>query len=697
MADKECKAKNPLECPPEITAGKSFDNITEYLKSLTPEQKSEYEKSVAMAKSKSDRSALPLIPLDWGWVDTWLNITPSKDHISAEARIQQENYKLELELRTAINWETDNRVKARLYMLLGMAMYWAYIWFEKWSNMQMFSLAWAMRKKWWTIKISWAFLKKIINMNSSEVGKTFSPEMSQRSFWIDYSKYFNEWTLRELKTSIVYSQTDNKELGVIWNIVNDDSYKTEWFDVIWWVAWWSKTSATGELGLRVTDNVRVNVSGWVERLQYNSMLGSPWSTVTWWTWKVWLTYQPDSHNRISWALWHSKSWNTASMTAWHIFDNWVEWFVEASHTQWVWWLSNENKVFAWFKIPLEKTHSWYWPLFQDNTPWSQLNFHDLNPNSDVTSEQLAVARGVSQTVKTKEQLKNQPWTIAIPTLSSKTSSSISVIPWATAWMTNVRVAIYSDAWLTNKIAENTTWSFTWLTANAIYYIVTVWDDLNEATWLIEVKKSSTLSVTTETPSDTTPDVFNITDLTNQTRNTSITTNEITVSWINQPVSATTTLWTIVKNWVDIRSDTTQVVAWDKVSIKLTTSSNYSATQNWTLTIWDYRDSFNVTTEAMTDTLPVAINFPESSTTYNYNSDNDVRSMSVNMSWISGSNLIFTFTPPPTQIHNVNFDNSTKTLTFSLDPWLSATATLNYTIMNTAGSSNWTVTFNTNIR
>ncbi|MDD5770491.1 MAG: hypothetical protein PHE25_05975 [Candidatus Gracilibacteria bacterium] len=697
MADKECKAKNPLECPPEITAGKSFDNITEYLKSLTPEQKSEYEKSVAMAKSKSDRSALPLIPLDGGGVDTGLNITPSKDHISAEARIQQENYKLELELRTAINGETDNRVKARLYMLLGMAMYGAYIGFEKGSNMQMFSLAGAMRKKGGTIKISGAFLKKIINMNSSEVGKTFSPEMSQRSFGIDYSKYFNEGTLRELKTSIVYSQTDNKELGVIGNIVNDDSYKTEWFDVIGGVAGGSKTSATGELGLRVTDNVRVNVSGGVERLQYNSMLGSPGSTVTGGTGKVGLTYQPDSHNRISGALGHSKSGNTASMTAGHIFDNGVEGFVEASHTQGVGGLSNENKVFAGFKIPLEKTHSGYGPLFQDNTPGSQLNFHDLNPNSDVTSEQLAVARGVSQTVKTKEQLKNQPGTIAIPTLSSKTSSSISVIPGATAGMTNVRVAIYSDAGLTNKIAENTTGSFTGLTANAIYYIVTVGDDLNEATGLIEVKKSSTLSVTTETPSDTTPDVFNITDLTNQTRNTSITTNEITVSGINQPVSATTTLGTIVKNGVDIRSDTTQVVAGDKVSIKLTTSSNYSATQNGTLTIGDYRDSFNVTTEAMTDTLPVAINFPESSTTYNYNSDNDVRSMSVNMSGISGSNLIFTFTPPPTQIHNVNFDNSTKTLTFSLDPGLSATATLNYTIMNTAGSSNGTVTFNTNIR
>ena len=71
-------------------------------------------------------------------------------------------------------------------------------------------------------------------------------------------------------------------------------------------------------------------------------------------------------------------------------------------------------------------------------------------------------------------------------------------------MTNIRVALYSDTALTDKIAENTSGDFVGLSASKTYYIVTIGDDLNEATGVTETKKSPSLSVTTDAPPNTAP-------------------------------------------------------------------------------------------------------------------------------------------------------------------------------------------------
>ncbi len=101
------------------------------------------------------------------------------------------------------------------------------------------------------------------------------------------------------------------------------------------------------------------------------------------------------------------------------------------------------------------------------------------------------------------------------------------------------------------------------------------------------------------PVDSTPDAFDITNLTAQARNTVVTTNAITVAGINTSVTATTTLGTIVKNGTDTGLASTTVSAGDTVAVKLTTSSNYSTTQNGTLTIGGVADTFDVTTVAST--------------------------------------------------------------------------------------------------
>jgi hypothetical protein len=135
--------------------------------------------------------------------------------------------------------------------------------------------------------------------------------------------------------------------------------------------------------------------------------------------------------------------------------------------------------------------------------------------------------------------------------------------------------------------------------------------------------------------DTTPDVFDIVNMTNQVINTIVTTNAITVAWINTSVTASTTLWTIVKNGTDTWSASTTVVAWDTVAVKLTTSASYSTATNGTLTIWTFSDNFSVTTEA-SDTTPTAFSF----TDVTWQALNTlVESSSITVSWINAPSAI----------------------------------------------------------
>lgn len=52
------------------------------------------------------------------------------------------------------------------------------------------------------------------------------------------------------------------------------------------------------------------------------------------------------------------------------------------------------------------------------------------------------------------------------------------------------------------------------------------------------------------PQDTTPNAFDVTNLTNQARNAALTTNAVTVTGIDTSVNASTNVGTIVKNGVD---------------------------------------------------------------------------------------------------------------------------------------------------
>lgn len=118
--------------------------------------------------------------------------------------------------------------------------------------------------------------------------------------------------------------------------------------------------------------------------------------------------------------------------------------------------------------------------------------------------------------------------------------------------------------------------------------------------------SDTFTTTTvAVGADTTPDAFDIPNLTNQALSTVVTTSAITVAGINTSVTASTTVGTIVKNGADTGSNSTTVVAGDTVAVRVTTSGSNSTALNGTLTIGTVPDNFSVTTLAAGGVAPTA--------------------------------------------------------------------------------------------
>jgi hypothetical protein len=142
-----------------------------------------------------------------------------------------------------------------------------------------------------------------------------------------------------------------------------------------------------------------------------------------------------------------------------------------------------------------------------STPYYAVTvWDDVNESTWATETKRSTALSV-----TTDSPSNVPGSIATPSLESKTSTTINTAPWAVTGMTNVRVELYSNVALTTLVASNTSGDFTWLTASTPYYAVTVWDDVNESTWATETKRSTALSVTTDSPSNVPGSIATTTD------------------------------------------------------------------------------------------------------------------------------------------------------------------------------------------
>ena len=113
------------------------------------------------------------------------------------------------------------------------------------------------------------------------------------------------------------------------------------------------------------------------------------------------------------------------------------------------------------------------------------------------------------------------------------------------------------------------------------------------------------------PSDTTPNQFTFTDKTGAARNTTYTSNSITVSGINAATSISISGGTYSVNGGSYRSSAGTVNNGNTVRVRRTSSSSYSTTTSATLNIGGVSDTYSVTTQSdSSDTTPNQFTFTD---------------------------------------------------------------------------------------
>ncbi len=113
-------------------------------------------------------------------------------------------------------------------------------------------------------------------------------------------------------------------------------------------------------------------------------------------------------------------------------------------------------------------------------------------------------RSIYEEVVAFEVQADSPTTVNVPTLVSKTSSSVKVLLGTATdndGVKNVLAKLFSDSALTNLVATDSNGSFTGLDSSTEYYVVTSLDALNLITSEYEEKKSAVLELTTDDISD----------------------------------------------------------------------------------------------------------------------------------------------------------------------------------------------------
>ncbi len=141
-----------------------------------------------------------------------------------------------------------------------------------------------------------------------------------------------------------------------------------------------------------------------------------------------------------------------------------------------------------------------------------------------------------------------------------------------------------------KIITSEDW-ITWSELSRKDEITLTWSNINFYT-----NKFSYFALLDSWTTDSTPDSFSFTDLTSQELNTSLISNEITISGINTTVSLSINSGEYSLNNWNYTTVNTTVNNWDKIKLRNTSSSNYSTSTNTTLTIWWISDTWTITTK-----------------------------------------------------------------------------------------------------
>lgn len=168
---------------------------------------------------------------------------------------------------------------------------------------------------------------------------------------------------------------------------------------------------------------------------------------------------------------------------------------------------------------------------------------------------------------------------------------VSWLMWAKYWTETL-----SSTWRLTYVPTNPSWTWTDSVTYEVYYI----NDKGKKIWLGTASTTIYVDPAPTAPVlDTSPDAFSFTDVTWGARNTTTTSDTITVTWIDSATAISVSSWWeySLDWWTTWTSTAWTVNNNDTVKVRHTESWNYYTTTDTTLTIWDKSDIFSSRSEA----------------------------------------------------------------------------------------------------
>lgn len=311
---------------------------------------------------------------------------------------KNDSWRTDFGLVKSIGTIKDTRVKASFQALYAASQLGTYVGIEKGSELSKFVVAQGFKVEGGKLQVTAALLKRLVEVNFSEVGVTAKPELTQKAIGVDYTRGFSkESILQELKTSVVYYDVDGKNLGTIGHIIIDNATTFDQTRVDGGVRGGKKLLAEVAAVVKITEKIRADVSLGAETIRYDQMFDTPAKSKTGMTGGVGLSYQPTPYDKISVKGRASVGGTSVDLRYEHDFGNGVSGFVEAGRTAYSTGIMPETRVMAGINVALDgkgRGTKVIPPLFNDWKDRTKLTLQDLNPNPLVATDTIQVMERV---------------------------------------------------------------------------------------------------------------------------------------------------------------------------------------------------------------------------------------------------------------------------------------------------------------
>lgn len=234
-----------------------------------------------------------------------------------------DNSRLSMALNSVLWERATTNFKVAYGLLYAWAQAWLYIEIEKWSELEKIALAQSFKIAWWRLKLSMAFLEKVVNAYVKEVNKSFDANMTQNAYWVEYTKFLSDVNiLNAFTTQVIYYDSKGEKLwenGYVWDLIKNTSSEYDWNKVISKVVGWQQLLLMTDLIFKVSEKFRIDLGINATNTKVN--VTNEESSEIWWAIK-WI-YRYSDKNFSKAEIWKIDGKTVASVSHTTYWNHWI--------------------------------------------------------------------------------------------------------------------------------------------------------------------------------------------------------------------------------------------------------------------------------------------------------------------------------------------------------------------------------------